>query len=678
MKQHIVIFLLVLFVGILKAQTTNTRKWRKTETDSMSNAYLLYEEKNYKMALPYFENIYKHHPKEAFIKYVYGKTALYRSDKYPEALKMLQESYEQNPKIDVIEYDLARALHYNYQFDEALVMIDRFLENKRTKENEKPQAEFLKKYILNAKYYSAKPTQAKITNIGSPINTADEEYVPAISADESMMVFTYSGVKSKGGKLNEAIMQPDSVNGIFTEDVYMSIKANDQFQEPVSLNNINTRNHDAAISLSQDGQVLFIYKDDADGHGDIYQSNLIGETFSYPSKLRGQINTISQEGHCSLSPDGKTLYFTSDRPGGFGGRDIYRAKLMADSTWGNVINLGDSINTKYDEDSPFIHPDGSSLFYSSNGPKSSGGYDIFRAYMNLSDSSFKKTENLGFPINTPDDDIYFVLAANGTRGYYSSGRAGGKGLKDIYLVETGFEEKKPVLLFVKGKTTLNNVPVEAYINVEITSKNNSVFNRGKSIFGTGNYMISLPPGQNFKITYTYKDEKPKVVDFDASQINAYTEKIINVEFAKPKDTVQLTTSGTGSASTINNQPEGKKLTNEYDKEAITLLQKKVSKYSTTYGKIAAPGLEFKVQIAAYKFPKNFKYPHLKKLGKIEKLMLADGFTRITINGTFKTLEKAWEHNKKVIKAGQEDAFVTAIYQGKRIYLEELEKMGIFK
>jgi hypothetical protein len=667
MKRIIFILLLVQFVSFSYSQTTNTSRWRKTEKDSMANAFLLYEEKNYKMALPYFENIHRDHPKEEFVKYVYGKTSLYRSDKYEDALKMLQEIYEKNPKVDVIEYDLARALHYNYKFDEALAMVDKFLANKRTKPEEKPAAEFLKKYILNAKYYGSIPTSAKITNIGKPINSPAEEYVPTISADESMMIFTYSGPKSKGGKINETIMQEDSINGIYTEDIYMSIKANDQWQTPVPLDNINTKSHDAAISLSQDGQILFVYKDDAEGHGDIYQSNLVGETFSFATKLKGQINTISQEGHCSLSPDGKTLYFTSDRPGGFGGRDIYRAKLMADSTWGNVVNLGDSINTKYDEDSPFIHPDGSSLFFSSNGPKSSGGYDIFRAVMEPSDSSFKKVENLGFPINTPDDDIYFVLAANGTRGYYSSGRAGGEGLKDIYLVETGFEAKTPVLLFVKGKVTFDGAPVESTIKVEVTSKNNAVFNTIKTIPLTGNYMVSLPQGQAYKITYTYKDEKPKTFEFDATQITVFTEKIVDIKFATPIDTIPVAA----------NVP-GKVLPNEFDKEAITLLQKKISKYSAAYGKISSDGLEFKVQVAAFKNPKNYKFKHLKGLGKIEKLMLDDGITRITINGTFKTLEAAWTHNKKVIKAGQGDAFVTVLYQGKRIYLEDLTKMGIFK
>jgi len=669
--KRIIILLLVLCVSALYSQTTNTARWRKTEKDSMANAFLLYEEKNYKMALPYFENIHKNHPKEEFVKYVYGKTALYRSDKYAEALQMLQEVYEKNPKVDVIEYDLARALHYNYKFDEAIAMVDRFLENKRTKPEEKPQAEFLKQYILNAKYYANNTTQAKITTIGTPINSKDEEYVPTISADESMMVFTYTGPKSKGGKINESLMIADSVNGIYLEDIFMSIKANDQFQAPVSLDNINSKNNDAAISLSPDGQRLFIYKDDPEGHGDIYESYLVGETFTFPTKLKGQVNTISQEGHCTISPDGRVLYFTSDRPGGFGGRDIYRAKLLSDSTWGNITNLGDSINTKYDEDSPFLHPDGSSLFFSSNGPKSAGGHDIFRAYMDPADSSYKKIENLSFPINTPDDDKYFVLAANGTRGYYSSGKAGGEGLNDIYLVETGFEPTKtPVLLFVKGKVTFDDAPVESNIKVEVTSKNNSIYTITKTIPASGNYMISMPAGQAYKITYNYKEEKPRTFEFDASTITAYTEKVVDIKFETPKpvkDTNMLVVAD-----------PGKKLSNEYDKEAITLLQKKTSKYTNTYGKIAAEGLEFKVQVAAFKIPKNYKYPHLKKLGKIEKLMLNDGITRITINGKFKTLEAAWEHNKKVIRAGQEDAFVTALYKGQRVQLQDLEKMGIFK
>ena len=150
---------------------------------------------------------------------------------------------------------------------------------------------------------------------------------------------------------------------------------------------------------------------------------------SQPAKLKGKVNTYSWEGHCSLSPDGRTLYFSSERSGGFGGKDIYKAKLMPDSTWGGVVNLGDSINTAYDEDAPFIHADGTTLFYSSKNLKSTGGYDVFKASMDLVDSTFKRTVNVGYPINTPDDDIYFVLAANGTNGLLQQWKKRRRGFK---------------------------------------------------------------------------------------------------------------------------------------------------------------------------------------------------------------------------------------------------------
>jgi Tol biopolymer transport system component len=188
--------------------------------------------------------------------------------------------------------------------------------------------------------------------------------------------------------------------------------------------------NDLAVSLSHDGQILFTYQDSPEGNGDLLISYLKDSVYSQPKKLTGEINTYAWEGSCSLSPDGKILYFSSNREGGYGGKDIYRAKLLSDSTWGNIINLGDSINTPYDEDAPFIHADGRTLFYSSNGLKSSGGYDIFRSLME-NDSTFKKTENLGYPINSPVDDIYFSLTANGNKAYYSAQKKGGEGLTDL-------------------------------------------------------------------------------------------------------------------------------------------------------------------------------------------------------------------------------------------------------
>lgn len=659
------VFLFVLIGFYSFSQITNTRKWRKTESDSMQYALIMYDEKEYLAALPIYEKLYNAHPEEMFLKFVYGRCCTYRSDKHEEALALLTEVYNKNKKAENIEFDLAKALHLNYKFDEAIAMANQYLSNKRAIADDKVAAEQIIKYCENAKILYANPTNAKITNAGNVLNTENEEYVPVVSADESIMIFTYVGKESTGGRQNK-LMQPFEY-GDYYEDVFQSKKINGEWGKPTPIGNINTNTHDAAIALSPDGQKLFIYRDNGDDHGDIYISYLKDTTWSVPVKILGEVNSYAWEGSCSLTSNGKTLYFSSERSGGYGGRDIYKASLLPDSTWGKVVNLGDSINTALDDDAPFIHPDGVTLYYSSKGKKSMGGFDIFEAKMNTKDSTFGNPKNLGYPINTTDDDIYYVLAANGKTGYYASGKKGGSGLKDLYFVDPGVTtEKTPVVCLVKGTITFNKQPVEGNIAITVTSKNNEIYSNLKSNTATGHYVNTFPAGANYKITLSYQNYYPRTYEFDATTITQYTEKIFDVDFSIPPDTAKPVV-----LDTLPKNPDD-------GFTSIWKLQEKAKKYARKYGDLTAPGLIFKVQIAAYRKPKNYRYKHLKGLGKVERLLLGDGITRITIGGNFKSLQLAYTHMKKVIVAGQGDAFITVLYNGKRIYLEDLEKMGIFK
>jgi WD40-like Beta Propeller Repeat len=689
MLKNLLLLITITFSINTFAQSTNTKKWRKTENDSMQQALLLYEEANYLIALPIYEKLYLAHPKEDYLKYCYGKCALYRSDKHEMALTLLYEVYEKNKKVENIEYDLARAAHYNLLFDDALALIDKCLLNKHTSTEIKKEVNQLKNYCINAKLLMASPTAAKIENIGNVLNTSNEEYVPIISADESIMIYTYKGTESMGG-LQNALGQPDKY-GIYYEDVYQSTKENNQWTKPKPITSINTNSHDGAIALSADGQQLFVYRDNGDDHGDIYLSRQKNGEWSTPEKLKGQVNSYSWEGSCSMTADGKQLYFSSERGGGFGGKDIYRATLLPDSTWGNVINLGDSINTALDDDAPFIHPDGVTLFYSSKAKNSMGGYDIFQSRLNWMDSTFSKPVNLGYPINTPDEDIYYVLSANGERGYYSSGKKGGEGLKDVYTVYPGYVGKKPSVYIVKGKITESLAPIASSIIVEIINKDNKIFGEFKSDGVTGNYLISLPAGGNFKLTYKYKDFAPKLVEINTLSLEGYDEKIVDFNYVA-KDTTPVVaivpikdTVVAVVKEPLVKEPKIKTSTSSATEPVVkkdafvakSAIQEKTQLYVLKYSDVSAEGLIFKVQIAAYKYPKNYVYEHLKALGDIENILLDDGITRITIGGSFPTLGAAFEHSKKVIAAGQKDAFVTVLYKGKRIFLEELETFGIF-
>jgi len=707
---------------LLSAQITNVRKWRKTEVDSLDHALLLYDDKMYEQACPLFEGILKNHPKEEFVKYSFARCALYRSDKHEEAYLILTELYPKYNDINDLKFDIALAALFNLRFDEAEDYLAKFMATKRISLQDKRRADALMKNIEYARYYTANPTQAKINNLGTAINSAGDEYVPAITADDSLLIFTYNGESSIGGKQNE-YLQADPW-GFYMEDLYYSVKQNGEFQKAHAIDSLNTSMPDAAISLSNDGRVLFMYQDLDDGHGDIYASEFNGQNFTKPKKMKG-LNSYSWDGHCSLAPDGRTLYFSSERVGGFGGRDLYKAEMLPDSSWGNISNLGDSINTRFDEDAPFMHSDGQSFFFSSKGRTSMGGYDIFRNNLNPADSTFGYSENLGCPINSTDDDIYFVLAASGTTGYYSSGRKGGVGLKDIYKVEPKFNNPVKAVQLVKGTVRDSSGAVDAIITIK-NAGNGSEVGSARTTHGTGRFLVSLPLGLKYTLQFSALGKASRELVVDLSSATKYNESFVMmslssvtetpVVLAVSKDTestgstppstttpvvVATTSSSVGAntntttslASNTNSSPVpavavGAAVTGAVVKSSgespvtegfvpNTKYQEKTMRYVEKYGDISAPGLEFKVQFAALKSGKNYAYPELYKIGKVERLNSNDGYTRLTIGGTFKTLKSAFSINKRVVKAGEKEAFIICFYKGKRTTFEELEKQKLF-
>ncbi len=657
-----ILFSLILcffFINSFAQGNMKTRKWRSTELDSLTKAQGLFEEENFVMALPIFEALHNSHPKELYLGYVFGICGLYRSDMHEKSMELLSDVYEKNKKAADIEYDLSRAYHYNYKFDEAILLLEKYLKNKKLTELQRKNGEQLINYCNNAKLLVAAPVDAKIENIGDVVNTVASEYVPVISSDENIMIFTYRGDQSKGG-LQNGLNQPDPM-GIYYEDVFITHKENGTWVAPSSIGeNINTNEHDAAIALSNDGQKLFVFNDNGSNGGDIYISKLDGSNWSDVVRLEGDINTIAWEGSCALSADEKTLYFSSERIGGLGGKDIYVSKKNADGTWGMAKNLGDKINTSLDDDAPFIHPDGKTLIYSSKGLNSMGGYDIFTTEYNPSDSSWTTPKNIGYPINTPDDDIYFVLSADGKRGYYASGKKGGYGLHDIYLVDMPDNFATPILAMVKGVITSDKKAVKSEILIEMTDLNQP-FNVIQSNEKEGNYLVNLPIGHTYKLTYKYETFPNQVKEIDTRNLTTYLEKTIDINFEIVNDSILKADSLLAYKKTIDST----------NTTTTVVVDTKID-----IGNSSKVGLEFKVQIAAYNLPKNYNYNHLKGLGTIEKLLLDDGITRFTIGGAFNTLNEANAHKDKVRAAGQTDAFVTAIYKGKRVYLEDLEKLGL--
>jgi tetratricopeptide (TPR) repeat protein len=360
-----------------------------------------------------------------------------------------------------------------------------------------------------AKRLMDNPIKVAIENLGDKINSPYADYVPIVSADESTLIFTSRRPGSVGGKKD--------VNGAYYEDIYFSQNSKNSWQMAENIGEaINTETHEACVGLSADGQKLLLYRMSNNGYGgDLYYSALEGVEWGKPTIIPGEINSPYWEPSACLSADEKMIIFSSNRPGGYGGRDLYVSRKTPDGSWGKPSNLGPIINTKYDEDAPFLHPDGRTLYFSSKGHNTMGGFDIFKSIM-LEDAMWTLPQNIGYPINTVDDDIYFVLSTDGQRGYFSSDRNGGFGGKDIYVAN--MSEAIIPLKIIKGHVldTKNEKPLKATITI-IDVEKKDVQGIYRSNAESGKYLIILPSDKQFKIVIEAEEFYPFTEIFESSE-----------------------------------------------------------------------------------------------------------------------------------------------------------------
>ena len=310
--------------------------------------------------------------------------------------------------------------------------------------------------LLLTKFAFSQNVEFKIENLGSIINSEYTDYGAVVNADESILMFTSRREKSTGGKYEHYLNE-------YYEDIYISYNKNGKWTKPKNIcKPVNTKVHDAVTYLSPDGRKLLIYRA-YKKDGNIYECVLKGDKWSKPRKLGDNVNTQYQESSASLSYDEKTLYFISARPeNNIGGRDIYMSRWNEkQKKWGKAINLGPTINTKYDEETVFIHPDGKTLYFSSKGHNTMGGYDIFKSV--FENSKWSVPENLGYPINTPDDDVSYVASANGKHAYYSSIKDDGLGKKDIYRITFIERAPKQEQLTLLKDFTGNELAVKSFV-----------------------------------------------------------------------------------------------------------------------------------------------------------------------------------------------------------------------
>lgn len=411
MKRFKLFLLLLLIAQISVAQTDSLSVFQ-------TRANALFEDGNYNEAADWCQKIIETDPNNAQAYFRLGYCYLQSGETVAQSVQYFDKAYALYSKDSKPEeaqtalFYKAQAYHKSYQFDEAETIYNELIEISQNQQLTKRVKEELLS-VENAKEYFFSPQPLQVTRYGI-LNSGYDDHSPVISVDEEVLMFTSKRPGNIGGLTSE--------NGEPYEDIYVFRKS--QHPRPVNIGHpVNTQYHDATCGLSIDGNLLFIYRATKRDGGDIFQSRYDGEKWSEPVRLGPNINTKYRETHASLSADEQFLYITSDRKGGYGGFDIYVSERQADSTWGPAKNLGPEINTPKNEIGPYIHPDGYTLYFSSDGHPGMGGYDVFLSEKKL-DGGWYEPENIGFPLNTVEHDVFFVPTADGKGGYYASQKDG--------------------------------------------------------------------------------------------------------------------------------------------------------------------------------------------------------------------------------------------------------------
>lgn len=458
--------------------------------------------------------------------YYKGKI-LFIQENFDSAAIFLLKAQKLGHESNDINYFLGFISHKQNSFEEAEKYYSKYSdsidENDRSNPVGKEEIEKRIEECRNGIKYLSESKPVKISNLGKTINSEYPDYAPVISADEQTLFFTSRRPNSIGGLI-------DARDGWNMEDIYFCEKDSlNNWTAPIQMPGyINSKGHDANIGLSPDGQSLFIYRDDAleaGLAGNIYESIWRFHRWTTPEALPSPVNSQYWETGVSTTPDEKTLYFSSNRPGGYGGLDIYSVRMLPDGSWAKPQNLGPNINTKYNEESPFIHPDGKTLYFSSQGHSSMGGFDIF--FSSLEDTSWTEPENLGYPLNTAENELYFVLSADGRRGYFSGMRSETFGDKDLYVAD--LPEKPIQIILLKGRVVDKETekPLATLIKVYDNDSKELVYVLNSNGVN-GRFSSVLPPHRNYNIQ----------VDVDQS---GYAHYSLNIHIPDQKEFVEVDT-----------------------------------------------------------------------------------------------------------------------------------------
>jgi tetratricopeptide (TPR) repeat protein len=486
-------------VGMLLSISANAQ--------SLSNAEESFNEGNYFSVIKELIPLQEKNPENSEVNMLLAKSYLNTNIDKTKAIPYLEKIISKPSFNKEALFLLAKAYSFNLNFEKAQETILKY----KDAEPNKNENEVTKIMVdCNASKELIKyPIDVKIENLGKTINSEFPDYNPYISKKGNQLIYT---TRRKSGTAKRV-----EFDGYYASDIMQATKVDSNFNDAVTLTDyINSNYDEMAVGLSNDGNALYVYLDHIEDYGDIYESIRKDGQFQKGEKLLKTINSNSIEAAASISDDGQTLFFSSNRPGGSGEFDLYMSRKLPDGKFGKAQNLGNKINTKMNENFPTLSTNGKTLYFCSEGHAGMGGYDIFVSIWDNELNTWTSPENIGYPINTPFDNKEISITGDNDYGYISANDKSSFGDLDIYKVTFNNVAYKPAifriqLLNEKGEEVYNNTPIN------VSDSNGELAGIYLPNKFNKKYLIALKPGR-YELNYTDQGYKN------------FTEKFIVTEF----------------------------------------------------------------------------------------------------------------------------------------------------
>ena len=475
------------------ALAQSTRKQLKT-------ANKFFEQENYRASIPFYEQVLAKEPNNPLALFRAGIS--YMSFDKEKASDYIYKAQKLKPKVSKdVEYWLGRVDHLNYNFDEAIAHFQAYNVTLKPKDTRKAELAQLIQHSKNAKVQFNSPKDIFVKNLGPTVNTPYAEHSPVISADDKLLLFTSRGENVTGaGNTGDKKGGNLATDGEYYEDIFETKRIDDEnWDKPRSLSGVlNGKGHDASTQLFDNDTKLLMYRQDE--NGDIFYSEKSGGDWTAPKKLNQNVNSKAFESDAFITPDGLTIYFSTGKYSEDGSLDIYYSTRQAGGDWGPAKSMGTAINTKYDDDSPYLSRDGKTLYFSSRGHNTMGGYDIFKSEYDSIAKRWGRPENMGYPVNTPDDDTYYRLSPDGSYAYLSSYRIGGYGEKDIYTINYIKNATIRGRVFSQRDSTV--IPGVELVFSGTQADKTALSYRDVTKPITGDYQVSVLSGRSYQVAVT--------------------------------------------------------------------------------------------------------------------------------------------------------------------------------